>query len=164
MLASWLALPPWKRRSSEESPDGLSQCQPTLLVAVNSRDLGKAGLVGAAAAGRTLPGTPPSSGWAGDTPGVAQDAWGTFPTAPCPGGPVGFGSVPMVQEGLVALQVSHLWSQELGTWDGECRKNPNCGKNPNSPPKSKQTLNCLSSREKTSTFWENLPLYVRGKA
>lgn len=152
MLASWLALPPWKGRSSEESPDGLSQCQPTLLVAVNSRDLGKAGLVGAAAAGRTLPGTPPSSGWAGDTPGVAQDAWGTFPTAPCPGGPVGFGSVPMVQEGLVALQVSHLWSQELGTWDGECRKNPNCGKNPQLPPKIQTSPELLEQQGENLNF------------
>lgn len=38
MVASWLALSPWKGRSSEERPDGLSQCQHTLLVAVKQQE------------------------------------------------------------------------------------------------------------------------------
>lgn len=125
-MASWLAQPPWKERSSEERPDGLPQCQHTLLVAVNSRGLGKAMLVGAAAAGRTLPSTPPCLGLGrGHSRGGTG---GTFPMAPCPVVPWGL-EVPVVQEGmsavvpnpvpgcaqgLVALQVSHLWSQYPG--------------------------------------------------
>lgn len=157
----------------------------SLLVAVNSGDLGQELLLQTELCRAPLP----PRGRAGDTPGVAQgalDAWGTFPMAPSPAGPVGFGNVPVVQEGISGVVPSPVpgsargwwlskcptcahsaqcWhAQELGTWgEGECRKNPNCGKKPQPPQKSKQTLSCLSSREKTSTFWENLPLCVRGK-
>lgn len=63
VVASWLALPPWKGRSSEERPDRLSQCQHTLLVAVNSRNLGKAALVrSCCCVPESLPPTLPSSG------------------------------------------------------------------------------------------------------
>lgn len=63
VVASWLALPPWKGRSSEERPDRLSQCQHTLLVAVNSRNLGKAALVGSCCCvPESLPPALPSSG------------------------------------------------------------------------------------------------------
>lgn len=151
MLASWLALPPWEGRSSEERPDRLSQCQHTLLVAVNSRSLGKAVLV------RSCCCCSPS------LPGAGQGTWVTLPMAPSRVVPWGLEEFPWYRRGCQvcpepapcqamsvlcpgALQESHCghgdqrWQvQELGTWDeGECRKNPSWEKtptpqNPNKP-------------------------------
>lgn len=162
MVASWLALPPWKGRSSEERPDGLSQCQHRLLVAVNSRNLGKAELLRSCCCVQESLQTTLHP-WAGQ--GTRQGwhrgllgAWGSLPMAPSLGGPEGFGSIPVAQEGMSgvvprpspvpcgARAVPMSWwlskcptcghgaqcwhAHELGTWDEECRKNPNCGKNP----------------------------------
>lgn len=153
MLASWLALPPWEGRSSEERPDRLSQCQHTLLVAVNSRSLGKAVLVRSCCCS-------PSPGLGRGHAGWHRRSW--MPGSPClwlqPRCSMEFGSVPVVQEGMPgvpraspvpgsASAVPRGWwlsksptcghgdqcwqAQELGTWDeGECRKNPNWEKTP----------------------------------
>lgn len=114
---------------------------------------------GAAAACRSLC-KPPPPPWAGQ--GTRQgwhrgllSAWGSLPMAPSLGGPEGFGSIPVAQEGMSGVgprpspvpcgaravpmgwwlykcptcgHSAQCWhAHELGTWDEEeCRKNPNC--------------------------------------
>lgn len=135
-VASWLALPPWKGRSSEERPDRLSQCQHTLLVAVNSRNLGKAVLVRSCCCMlESLPPTLPSSGLGrGHARGGTGGSWRlgspslwlhpravprgleAFPWYGrgcqmwCPA-PAPCPAVPALCPGLGSLQVSHLWSR-----------------------------------------------------
>lgn len=132
VVASWLAVPSWTGRSSEERPDGLCPCQHTLLVAVNSRNLGEAELVRSCCCCRSLCQPPlPPWGWAGDTPRVGPGCLGHLAYGSIPGWSRGVwncscgtgGDVRSVAQpqpramrcaqGLVALQVSHLWSQCL---------------------------------------------------
>lgn len=143
---------------------------------------------GAAAACRSLCHPPfPPRGWAGDTPGVAQGGpgclghllYGSIPgrcrrvwkRSRGTGDPALCQAVPALCPGPMAPQVSHLWSwcPELactGAGDlgrGRMQEKSKLWKKPPTPKKSKQTHNCLSSREKTSTFLKNLPLYLTGK-
>lgn len=94
VVASWLAVPSWTGRSSEERPDGLCPCQHTLLLAVNSRNLGEAELVRSCCCCRSLCQPPlPPWGWAGDTPRVAQGGPGCL-------GHLAYGSIPGWSRGV----------------------------------------------------------------
>lgn len=160
VVASWLAVPSWTGRSSEERPAGLCPCQHTLLLAVNSRNLGRS------RAGQellllqeSLPTTPPSLGLGrGHATGGTGGSW--MPGSPClwlhswvvpwglelfcgTGGDVRSVAQPQPRamrcaQGLVALQVSHLWSQCLvlarrswgpGMW--RVQEKPKLEKHPN---------------------------------
>lgn len=127
-MASRLALPPWKGRSSEERPDGLfpvptyasggCKQQGPWKSRVGQELLLQPGLCQAPL---------PPRGWAGGMPGVAQgvlDARGTFPMAPPPGGPVGFGSIPWYRRGF------QMWCPAPAL----CQAVPRAGGSPSVPP------------------------------
>lgn len=168
VVASWLALPPFKGRSSEERPGRLSRSRHRLLVAVNSRSLGKA--AGVSAKHPSLPGAGQGTrqGWDGGSWMPGSLCLWLHPRA----GLWGLGALPWYGRGCqtqpCARQGRWLskcptcghgaqsWhALELGTWDaGECRKNPNSGKKPQPPQKIQTNPESLEQQGENLNFVE----------